>query len=38
MEKIELKNRKGLKIVGVLETPKGEIKGTCVVIHGYGGF
>ncbi len=37
MEKIELKNRKGQKIVGVLEIPKGEIKGTCIVQHGWGG-
>jgi len=37
MGKIELKNRKGQKIVGVLEKPEGKIKGTCVVQHGWGG-
>lgn len=37
MQKLELKNRKGEKIVGVLEIPKGEIRGTCVVQHGWGG-
>lgn len=37
LEKIELKNRKGQKIVGVLEKPEGKIKGTCVVQHGWGG-
>ncbi|MEN8252020.1 MAG: alpha/beta fold hydrolase [Patescibacteria group bacterium] len=37
MQKLSLKNRKGQKIVGVLEVPEGEIKGTCVVQHGYGG-
>lgn len=37
MQKLNLKNRKGQKIVGVLEKPKGEIKGTCVVQHGWGG-
>lgn len=37
MEKLTLQNRKGLKIVGVLEKPSGEIKGTCVVQHGWGG-
>lgn len=37
MEKLTLQNRKGLKIVGVLENPAGEIKGTCVVQHGWGG-
>lgn len=37
MQKLELKNRKGQKIVGVLEKPEGEIKGTCIVQHGWGG-
>ena len=37
MERIELKNRKNQKIVGILETPKGGIKGTCVLQHGWGG-
>lgn len=38
MKKITLKNRKGQTIVGVLEKPTGDIKGTCVIEHGYGGF
>lgn len=38
MEKITLKNRKDQTIVGVLEKPVGEIKGTCVIEHGYSGF
>lgn len=38
MKKLILQNRKGQKIVGVLEKPEGEVKGTCVVQHGYGGF
>jgi alpha/beta superfamily hydrolase len=33
---LKLVNRKGLKIVGDLETPQGEIKGTAVVMHGWG--
>ena len=37
MEKLDLQNRKGLKIVGVLEKPSREIKGTCVVQNGWGG-
>ncbi len=37
MKKIELKNRKNQKIVGVLEKPKREIRGTCIVQHGWGG-
>jgi pimeloyl-ACP methyl ester carboxylesterase len=37
MEKINLKNRKGQKIVGVLEKPEGKILGTCIVQHGWGG-
>jgi alpha-beta hydrolase superfamily lysophospholipase len=38
MERLTLQNRKGLEIVGVLEKPSGEIKGTCVVQHGWGGY
>lgn len=38
MEKIILKNRKGQNVVGVLEKPTGEVRGTCVVQHGYSGF
>jgi len=34
---LEFQNRKGQKIVGVIEKPDGEIKGTCVVQHGWGG-
>ncbi len=37
MEKLNLKNRKGQNIFGSLEKPKGEIKGTAVILHGYGG-
>jgi len=37
MQKLELKNRKGQKIVGILETPTGSIRGTCVLQHGWGG-
>ena len=37
MEKIELKNRKGQKIVGALEIPE-TVVGTVIVQHGYGGF
>lgn len=37
MKKIELKNRKGQKIVGVLTMPNGEICGTAIIQHGYGG-
>lgn len=36
MERIELKNRKDQKIVGVLEKPEVEIRGTCIVQHGWG--
>lgn len=36
MQKFELKNRYGLKIVGDLEKPEGEIRGTCVLLHGWG--
>jgi len=36
MEKITLKNRKGQNIVGLLEKPMGEIKGTAVLQHGWG--
>jgi len=35
--KIKLQNRKGQMIVGVLEKPIGEIRGTCVLQHGWGG-
>lgn len=38
MQKLTLQNRKGLKIVGELETPNQEPKGTCIVQHGYSGF
>lgn len=34
MEKLILQNRKNQKIVGLLEKPETEIKGTCVVQHG----
>lgn len=37
MERIELKNRKDQKIVGILEKPTGETLGTCIVVHGWGG-
>lgn len=37
MERIELKNRKGQNIVGLLEKPAGEIKGTGILQHGWGG-
>jgi len=37
MKKLALQNRKGLKIIGVLEKPEGEIRGTCIVQHGWGG-
>lgn len=36
MQKITLQNRKGQKIVGDFEKPKGKIIGTCVVQHGWG--
>lgn len=35
--KLTLKNRKGENVVGVLEKPIGDILGTCVVQHGWGG-
>ena len=35
MEKIILKNRKGQKIVGMLEKPETEVMGTCVIQHGW---
>lgn len=38
MEKLTLQNRKGQKIVGVLEKPTGEVIGTCIVQHGYSGY
>ena len=37
MEKLTLQNRKGQNIVGILTKPEGEIKGTCVVQHGWSG-
>lgn len=37
MKKLTLQNRKGQKIVGVLEKPSGEVKGTCVIQHGWSG-
>jgi len=37
MERLELKNRKGQKIVGVFTKPEGQIKGTCVIEHGWSG-
>jgi pimeloyl-ACP methyl ester carboxylesterase len=37
MQKFELKNRHGLKIIGVLEKPDDNIGGTCIVMHGWGG-
>lgn len=38
MKKLTLKNRKNQTIVGVLEKPVGNIKGTCIIEHGYSGF
>lgn len=37
MKKLELRNRKDEKIVGVLEKPAGKILGTFVIQHGWGG-
>lgn len=37
MKKLELQNRKGQKIVGILDMPKGNVHGTCIVQHGYSG-
>lgn len=37
MKKLELQNRKGQRIVGVLEIPEGTTRGTCIVQHGWGG-
>lgn len=37
MRRLSLKNRKGQNIVGILETPEGKVRGTCVVQHGWGG-
>lgn len=37
MEKFEIKNRKGLKIVGEILTPK-DFNGIAFVVHGLGGF
>ena len=36
MEKVALQNRRKQNIVGVLEKPKGKIKGTAIVQHGWG--
>lgn len=38
MQKLILKNRKGQNIVGILESPKGEAVGTCIIQHGYSGY
>lgn len=38
MQKLTLPNRKGQKIVGVLELPKNKPVGTALIQHGYGGF
>ncbi|MEI6649822.1 MAG: alpha/beta fold hydrolase [Candidatus Moraniibacteriota bacterium] len=37
MEKLELRNRKNQKIVGILGMPEGPVRGTAVVVHGFGG-
>ncbi len=37
MQKIEIQNRKGQKIVGLLNLPEGVTRGTAVIQHGYGG-
>ncbi len=37
MIKIELRNRKNQKIIGVLEKPEGDIIGTSILEHGWGG-
>jgi pimeloyl-ACP methyl ester carboxylesterase len=37
MEKITLQNRKGQNVVGLLKKPEGEIRGTCIVQHGWSG-
>lgn len=37
MQKMELANRNGLKIVGVLESRNNTPRGTCIVQHGWGG-
>ena len=37
MKKINLKNRKGQKIVGLFEQPERNIKGTAILQHGWGG-
>lgn len=38
MQKLILTNRKGQKMVGILTYPDGEVRGTCVIQHGYSGF
>ena len=37
MQKLTLQNRKGQNIVSILAKPEGEIKGTCVLEHGWSG-
>lgn len=37
MEKLTLQNRKGQNIVGVLTKPEGDVRGTCIVQHGWSG-
>ncbi len=37
MQKITLKNRKGQKIVGLLNMPDGVVRGMAVIQHGYSG-
>ncbi len=37
MQKFELKNRNGLRIVGVLESETNSPKGTAIIEHGWGG-
>jgi len=37
VKKITLKNRKNQNIVGVFTKPEGEIKGTCIIEHGWSG-
>jgi len=38
MQKLALKNRKNQNIIAELSIPIGDIKGVCIVQHGYGGF
>lgn len=37
MQKITLQNRQSQNIVGLLTKPQGDIKGTCIVQHGWSG-